>query len=201
MKSVVFDVGNVLIHWDAKRVFRDHFESDKAVDAFFKEIGFAEWNLSLDRGRDWDEAVETLCAEHPHHADNIIRFRDNWHQSVSGEISTSVAALNSLRKAGVPTYAITNFSSSRWLESQERFPFLKSHFVDVIVSGDEKLVKPGKEVFELFLKRNDQKAAKCIFIDDSAANIRTASKMGFETIHFTPGTDLTKWFDEQGMAA
>ena len=201
MKAVVFDVGNVLLRWDPKAVFRAHFDSDQAIDDFFNEIGFAEWNLSLDKGRDWDEAVSSLTEAFPKYEMIIRHFRDDWHKSVSGEISTSVEALSQLRDRGVPTYAITNFSSQRWLECQDRFPFLKTHFIDAVVSGDEQLIKPSKEIFELFLSRNEKRASDCIFIDDSAVNISAAREIGFETIHFVDDLNLVRHFENQGIAA
>ncbi|MEM9331559.1 MAG: HAD family phosphatase [Pseudomonadota bacterium] len=201
MKAIVFDVGNVLLRWDPKAIFRAHFDGDESIDAFFSEIGFTEWNLSLDKGRDLEEAISSLVEAFPKYRHVIPAFRDDWHASVSGEIRPSVEALSELRAAGIPTYAITNFSSQRWLECQDRFPFLATHFIDAVVSGDEKLVKPSKEIYELFLSRNKLKADDCLFIDDSAANVRTASKLGFETIHFVDDMDLSQHFKRLGLAA
>ena len=39
MTAVVFDVGNVLLDWDARRVYRDAFASDAEIEAFFAEAG------------------------------------------------------------------------------------------------------------------------------------------------------------------
>ena len=54
--AVIFDVGNVLIRWDVRRLYRQLLPDDAAVDAFLAEIDFHAWNLELDRGADWDEA-------------------------------------------------------------------------------------------------------------------------------------------------
>lgn len=199
MKSVVFDVGNVLLKWDPYIPMRRHFEDDDAIRGFFEDVGFQSWNLSLDKGRDWDEAVETLSQAHPSHAAAIEVFRDFWHESVPHEITDTVEVLNKLGTRNVPRYAITNFSGRRWDESLERFPFLSDSFSDVVVSGKEKLVKPDVEIFQLFLERNNLHAGDCIFIDDSAANIASASKIGFDTIRFDEDTDLTFELNERGV--
>ena len=200
MKSVVFDVGNVLLDWQPHAPFRRYFVDDDAIEAFFDEVGFREWNLSLDAGRDWDEAIASLCSEYPHRSDLIKLFQTHWHETVLGAIGPSVEVLLTLRERGDPVYAITNFAYPRWLEVCERFPFLQDSFSDVVVSGKEQLVKPGKDIFELFLDRNSLQAESCIFIDDSIANVSTASSMNFDTIHFKPETDLIKELKERGYS-
>ena len=59
-RAVIFDVGSVLIHWDIRLVYRDLLPDTAAIDAFLAETGWHAWNLELDRGGCWDEAVEAL---------------------------------------------------------------------------------------------------------------------------------------------
>ena len=68
MKSVVFDVGNVLIGWDPKRLFRDVFSSDAEIEMFLAEIGFHDWNLASDRGGSWADAVADQSGDWPQSA-------------------------------------------------------------------------------------------------------------------------------------
>lgn len=182
--NVVFDVGNVLIQWDPRQVYRTDFADDSAIEAFLSEIGFGPWNLEQDRGRTWDEAVEAKIAEHPLHEHLIRKFHTHWHDAVPGEIPEGTRALDAVRATGAPLYAITNFSAEKWAECQDCFTFLNG-FIDVVVSAHERLVKPDPAIFELFLSRNGLAADDCLFIDDSAANIATAESMGFDTIHMT----------------
>ena len=184
MTHVVFDVGNVLIHWDARLVYRDDFSTDAEIDDFLTEIGFGPWNLEQDRGRTWDEAVALKSAEFPQHASLIHKFHTNWHDAVPGHIDEGVEALSLIQDSGAPVYGITNFSAEKWAECQDRFDFLNG-FKDVVVSAHERLIKPDPAIFELFLVRNGLKAEDCLFIDDSAANVATADSLGFDTIHLT----------------
>ncbi len=200
MKHVVFDVGNVLLKWDPHIPFRRHFSDDSAIADFFTEIGFHQWNISLDAGRDWNEAVESLVAEFPHHDAAIRTFERHWHETIPHSIDSSVEVLSKLKANNIPLYAITNFSGQRWEESLERFSFLKDSFIDAVVSGHERLIKPGTEIFDLFLQRNSLTAEHCIFIDDSAANIKTASDLGFHTIHFSETTDLSQALENHGVS-
>jgi len=184
MTTVVFDVGNVLIDWDPKRVYRGCFRGDAEIEEFFDDIGFYAWNIEQDRGGGWADAVAAHSALHPEHADLIARFDRDWQQSVSGAIAGTVAILERLKAAQVALSAITNFSAEKWTEVCGRFPFLSNSFRDIVVSAHEGLVKPDPAIFELFLDRNGVAAGDCTFIDDSPANAASAAALGFDVILF-----------------
>lgn len=199
MKAVVFDVGNVLIRWDARLVYRDDFTDEAQIDAFLEEIGFSAWNLEQDRGRSWADGVADAVARHPTHRALIEKFHTNWHDAVPGSIAGSVELLQRLQDAGQPLYAITNFSAEKWAECCERFSFLANSFRDVVVSAHERLLKPDPAIFELFLARNGLAAADCVFIDDSAKNIAAAADLGMDAIHFTGTQALARDLAHRGL--
>ena len=61
--AVVFDVGNVLIRWDPRLLFRKLFTNvdmtadDAAVERFLTTVCTPEWNVEQDRGRPLVDAV------------------------------------------------------------------------------------------------------------------------------------------------
>ncbi|WP_018633251.1 HAD family hydrolase [Neomegalonema perideroedes] len=200
-RIVVFDVGNVLISWDPHAPYRAHFPDEAAIAAFLEEIGFYAWNLENDRGRPWDQAVAELSAEFPHRAELIALAHREWASTVTGPIAGTVEILRRLKAAGVPVYAITNFSPEKWRESVARFDFLREGFLDVVVSGDEKLVKPDLRIYETLLKRNGLKAEDCVFIDDSLPNVEGARAAGMKAIHFQNPEALARELQALGFAA
>ncbi|MEM7189782.1 MAG: HAD family phosphatase [Pseudomonadota bacterium] len=201
MTAVVFDVGNVLLDWDARRIYRDHFPDDPAIDAFFEEIGFFAWNIEQDRGRSWADGVAWLSERHREHADLIALADTDWQRSVPGAIQETVEILANLKAAGTPLYAITNFSAEKWDECLVRFPFLTNSFRGVFVSAHEKLIKPDPAIFELFLQRYEQIAEDCIFIDDSPANVASALALGFDALQFQTPSRLAAQLSERGLLA
>ena len=56
---------------------------------------------------------------------------------------------------------------------------------DIVVSGAERLVKPGEAIFALAAQRFGRPPETMLFIDDSAANITTARALGWHVHHFT----------------
>lgn len=184
-KNVVFDVGRVLIDWDVYALYRKLLPDDASIDAFLEEVDFFKWNLEMDRGLSFSQGVEQLSAAFPHRADLIKAYDERWEEAVTGPIQGTVDLLNQLKDQGTSVYAITNFSTEKWALTTQRFEFLRTSFADVLVSGEEKLVKPDPQIYQLFLERNSLGAESCVFVDDSAANVQGAKSVGIDAVLFT----------------
>jgi 2-haloacid dehalogenase len=181
---VVFDIGNVLIHWDVRLLYRKIFVDQDRMEDFLTRVLPPEWNLEQDRGRAWAEAETERIAAHPEFESEIRAFRARWHETVPGEIVGTVAILAGLKTNGVPLYAITNFAADTFAEAQARFPFLADSFIDIVVSGVERVVKPDPRIYRILLDRQGLDAADCAFIDDSVKNVEAAASLGFHALHF-----------------
>jgi 2-haloacid dehalogenase len=197
-QAVIFDVGNVLLRWDPRLLYRQLLPDEAAIDAFFAEADFHAWNLEFDRGRGWDEGVAELAARLPHRAELVRAFHHRWHDTLPGAIEGSVAILEALDAAGAPLFAITNFSGEKWAETRARFAFL-GRFRDVVVSGHERLVKPDPAIYRLCLERNGLAATDCVFVDDSPANVATAAALGIDAICFTGPEALAAELARRGL--
>jgi 2-haloacid dehalogenase len=182
--NVVFDIGNVLVHWDPRALYRKIFASEDEVEWFIANVCNSDWNLEQDRGRSFAEAVREATARFPEHADAIAAYDLRWHETMPGPIDGTVGILEELRQRGTPLYAITNFNQDKFRETLERFSFLRT-FRDIVVSGDERLLKPDPAIYRVLLERNGIDAAACVFIDDSEKNVRGAEAVGMKAIHFT----------------
>ena len=182
--NVVFDIGNVLVHWEPRALYRKIFATEAEVDWFITNVCNSAWNLEQDRGRSFAEAVREATARFPAHAEAIAAYDRRWHETVLGPIDGSVEILEDLHQRGTPLYAITNFNQDKFRETLERFGFL-SAFRDIVVSGDERILKPDPAIYRLLLDRNGLAASSCVFIDDSEKNVLGAKSVGMKAIHFT----------------
>jgi len=198
--TVVFDVGNVLIRWDPRFLYRRLFDAEAEMERFLAEICTDAWNAEQDRGRTWAEAIEERLALFPDHADLIRAYSERWHEMVPGEVEGTVEILEGLRDAGVPLYAITNFSAEKFAEAQARFAFLNG-FRDVVVSAAERLLKPDPAIYRVLLDRNGLEAGRCLFIDDSEKNVRAAEGVGMRAHHFRDAATLAAELRALGLAA
>ena len=195
---VVFDVGNVLLRWDARLIYRELIPEPERLDWFMANICTPAWNLEQDRGRPWEEAVALLTARHPEWEREIRAFDERWHDSIPHAIADSVAVLEALKGRDEKVYAITNFSREKWAECLIRFPFLQS-FDGVVVSAHERVIKPDPAIFRILFERYALTPQDCIFIDDSAKNIETARALGMQGIQFVEPIDLRMELARYGL--
>ena len=59
---------------------------------------------------------------------------------------------------------------------------MKPLFDGIVVSGEEKTLKPGPEIYRILLDRYGLKADECVFLDDSRKNIETAVALGIKGV-------------------
>ena len=67
--TVIFDLGNVLIAWDPRRLYRQLIDDEERMDWFLREVCNSAWNEQQDAGRPWSEATALLRGRYPEHAD------------------------------------------------------------------------------------------------------------------------------------
>jgi 2-haloacid dehalogenase len=182
---VVFDIGNVLLEWDVRRLYRQIFPDPAEMEDFLTRVLPPEWNLEQDRGRSWAEAEAERIALFPEHEAAIRAWRGRWRETIPGDIPGTVEILRRLKAGGTPLYAITNFAADTFLEAQARFAFLADSFIDVVVSGREKLLKPDPAIYKVLLERQKLAAEDCVFVDDSEKNVAAAAALGFRALVFT----------------
>jgi 2-haloacid dehalogenase len=187
--NVVFDIGNVLIRWDPRALYRKIFASEAEVDWFIGHVCTAAWNHEQDRGRSFEDGIAEAIARHPAHADAIAAYDSRWAETIVGPIAGSVAILEALSAQGTPVYAITNWHQDKFRETRGRFGFL-SLFRDIVVSGEERLVKPDAAIYRRLLDRNRLDASTCLFIDDNADNVAGAEAVGMTAHLFTTPEQL-----------
>jgi 2-haloacid dehalogenase len=190
-KAVVFDLGGVLIDWDPRHLYRKLLADEAAVEEFLATVCTPEWNAELDRGRPFAEGVAQLVERHPEHAAAIAAYHERWPEMVAGDIPGTVEVLAELRAAGVPLYALTNWSAETFAITRGRFEFLE-WFDGLLVSGEERVTKPDPAIFQLLLDRFGLDPTATVFVDDSAANVAAARRLGFDAIRFTGHEELRR---------
>ncbi len=195
--NVVFDVGNVLVRWDPRHLYRKLFADAERMEWFLTHVCDPAWNLEQDRGRSFADGVAERIARHPEWEAEIRAYDERWFETLDGGIEENVGLLHRLKAEGVPLYAITNFSAEKFAITRTHFPFFDL-FDGIVVSGEEQLLKPDPAIYRLLLDRYGLAAADCVFIDDSAANVAGARAIGMEGILYAPGVDLATKLAELG---
>ena len=188
-RVIVFDIGNVLLDWDPRHLYRRIFSDAARMEWFLENVCHQTWNREQDRGRAWADAVAERIAAHPDWEDEIRAFDARWHETVAGEIDVNVRLLEALKAAGWPLYSITNFSREKFAECRERYAFM-GLFDGIVVSAHDGLMKPEPAIYRVLLDRYRLKAAECLLIDDVLENCEGAEAVGMRALHAPPGFDL-----------
>ncbi|MCL6437144.1 MAG: HAD family phosphatase [Rubrobacteraceae bacterium] len=183
MRSVVFDLGGVLVDWDPRYLYRKLFSDEEEMERFLSEVCSPRWNRQLDLGRPFEEAVAELRARHPRYAREIEAYHSRWGEMLGGPIAGSVELLGRLRGRGVPLYALTNWSSETFAIARKRYGFL-GWFEEIVVSGEEKVAKPDHEIYRRLVERCRLDPRSTLFVDDVEENVAAARSLGFYGVVF-----------------
>jgi 2-haloacid dehalogenase len=199
-KAVVFDLGGVLIDWDPRYLYRKLLADEEAVEEFLATVCTPEWNAELDRGRPFAEGVAELVERHPAQAAAITAYHERWPEMLGGEVPGALAVLADLRAAGVPLYALTNWSAETFAITRGRFAFLE-WFDGVVVSGQERVIKPDPRIFRLLADRFGLDPETTFYVDDSEANVAAARALGFDAVRFTGPERLRRDLEARRLLA
>jgi 2-haloacid dehalogenase len=182
--AVAFDLGGVLIDWNPRHLYRKLFGADEtAMERFLAEVCTPAWNARLDAGRPFAEGVAELTAAHPDQADLIAAFQSRWPEMLGGAIEGTVAILRELRRAGLRTYALSNWSAETFVVTRPLYPFLEE-MDGILISGEVRIGKPDPAIFREFLSRFGLAAESTAFIDDHEPNVAAAAALGMQAIRF-----------------
>jgi 2-haloacid dehalogenase len=189
INNIVFDFGGVLIDWNPRYLYRKVFNNEEAMERFLREICNGEWNEKQDGGRPFSEGVSELIKLHPEEAEKIRLYFDRWDEMVDGEVEGTSGVLYELKSRGYALYGLTNWSGETFPKVRHKFQFLND-LMGIIVSGDEKLLKPDPAIYRLLMHRYGIIPAETLFIDDNYANVEAAKRLGFETVRFESAQQL-----------
>jgi len=198
--TIIFDLGGVLIDWNPEYVYREVFNGDQQkVDWFLNTICTQEWNVEQDAGRSIQKATELLVAQYPEYEEWIRIFYDRWEDMLGGTIPETVTLLNKLKQANNHRlYALTNWSAETFPVALQRYEFLQ-HFEGILVSGEEKTIKPFPKIYEILLERYQINPLMSVFIDDNLENVEVAKKFGIKGVHFKSTQQLGEELTNLGV--
>ena len=191
INSVVFDLGNVLIDWDPRYLYRKLFQTDEEVEWFLENICDHDWNLKHDSGQPFSKGILEKSKKFPEYSELIHAWYQRWEEMLGGSIDESVQVLSDLKEKGVLLYILSNWSAETYPMAEERYDFL-SWFDGKIISGEVGIVKPDPEIYKLLIYNYNLNPQHTIFIDDKEENIKAAKLLGIHGIHFQNASKLRK---------
>jgi 2-haloacid dehalogenase len=133
--------------------------------------------------------VAERSREFPQYSEHIRAYSRRFPETIPGPVDGMIDIVRTLAQRGVPLFAISNFGAESWAQFRPSAPIFDI-FSDIVISGEEQLIKPDPAIFELALKRFSRRAEQCLFIDDRQDNIEAAQALGMASHHFQDATQL-----------
>ncbi len=188
-KTIVFDLGGVLIDWKPSHLYEKIFSDLDEMGYFLKEVCSPDWNSHMDVDKSFLDGIDELVPKFPQYEEQIRAYYLRWEEMIVGEFPGTVKILRELKEAGFPLAALSNWSSETFPRVKDQYEFL-SWFNPLVISGYIGYKKPDPEPFQILLHELNLNAGDCIFIDDMEDNIQEARRQGFEAIQFSSPEQL-----------
>ena len=200
ISTIIFDLGGVLIDWNPEYVYLKEFRGNREkMNWFLNEICAWEWNANQDAGYSLAQATEDRITLFPEYEELIRMYYGRWDEMLGFTHDDTLKILESL--VNNPDYrvlALTNWSGETFPKAIAKFEWLK-WFEGILVSGNEGMRKPFREIYELMLSRFNIVPSEAVFIDDSIKNVEGSEVVGLTGIHFTGAANLIRSFQDLGI--
>ncbi|MCX7279114.1 MAG: HAD family phosphatase [Burkholderiales bacterium] len=190
-KTVVFDLGAVLLHWQpvdlVATMLPQHAPTPEAAqqlcERIFQGLHPGSTWAEFDRGRvEPDDLAVQLAAQTGVDADDLLDFIHAIPDHLHTKLDTA-ALLPRLQARGHRLVYLSNMPtpySERLLQEREFFHY----FDDGIFSGLVGLVKPEHAIYAKAESEFGLTPEHTVFVDDNAHNVQTARARGWQAIQF-----------------
>ena len=182
IKAILFDMGNVLIFFDAKRSSKAF---SKAVgvpeDEIWKAFFVSDLERAYTRGEISSEEFYRRFTEHFRGKGDFETFTKLWND-IFTENHEMVELVKKLKKH-YPLYLISNTNDLHFEHLKSQFEIF-SYFTRCFPSHLVGHRKPDQAMFEHVLREIKLRPNETVFIDDIAEFVESAMKLGIHGIQF-----------------
>lgn len=182
IKTVIFDIGNVLADFSWEPFFRSFGFSEevfrKLVQATVKSPA---WN-ELDRGAlSTEEIIDSFIANDPSVEREIRLIFEDLNAMVTKR-DYAVTWMKHLKAEGYQVLYLSNFGEITRAHCQDALEFMP--YTDGgIMSYEVKQIKPDQAIYQALIAKYDLKPEECVFVDDLLMNVEAARALGFKGVH------------------
>lgn len=180
MRFVLFDIGNVLVHYDHQRTMAalaDLYHADPIqLSIFYSQIG-----RQFGIGEITPTQVVDMLNSHYNTTCSLEEFAEAFCAGLMRDDAALAYAVALQVEGELAVGAISNTNAVHvaWLDAHA--PEL-NEFELVIMSNEVGLRKPDPEIYELAMEILDASPAQILYVDDRAENVEAARQLGTNAI-------------------
>lgn len=189
IKNIVFDIGNVILNFDIKRVLME-YTSDSNIRKFILDniINSPQWleNALIDTGYlKVEDAIKIVCDRTNHINDNIIIDFWTTYLNYAYIDKKMLELIIILKENSYHIYLLSNINPYTYnyiLEKSNLFNIVDGY----ILSYQVHMIKPYQGIYQELIKKFCLNPKETLFIDDNLNNIKTAILLNIKGIKVKP---------------
>ncbi len=197
IKSVIFDLGNVLVNFDATKAAKRYSKACKVpIKKIWGHFFTDPTEKSYTRG-------EISCREFYEHAANSLHapidfetFKTYWNE-IFWENKGMDELLGKLKKK-YPLYLISNTNKMHFDYLKANYKVLR-HFKKTFPSHEVGHRKPEPQIYKKVLKKIKLKPEETVFVDDVQKFVDGALAVGMNAIQFKNRSQLVQDLKRYGV--
>ena len=191
--AVVFDVGNVLLKWQAQELLsRLVPERSDLHEELTRRIFKSPYWCMRDRGSaTLEEVISAMSTGNAKISPSVHRVMERWIDLPA--IPEGVEALKKCKEHGVRLYALTNYADREFSYACEKHDFFQL-FDGLVVSARLGMVKPSLDIYDHLTRTYGLDPGRTLFIDDSPANVEAALHYGWQALCYNRDGKLSEFF-------
>lgn len=198
IRTIIFDLGNVLIHVDPQKSLPKLHKKLKIVPE--KVIGDYLFHSSL--LRDYEKGYMDDKDFMNGIRDQLqVRFSDRFFRKCWNGIFAPIQPVMDLIPVLGEQYQLIALSNSNKMHIDyclKKFPVL-SRFHDIILSYKVGFCKPEPEIFQIALEQSKIPADQILFIDDLYENVESATNLGMHAVQYVGYGELLQSLAKFGI--
>ncbi len=198
IKNIVFDMGEVLLHFRGREVTERCGAPAEDLDKIYRAVFEAPLWALLDWGMvTEEEVIEGAMKELPERLRPFVeRLVTHWCDEII-PVEGTAQTVKDLKDMGFGIYLLSN-AGLRHAEYWKNVPG-SEYFDGIYVSAFHRMAKPMPAIFEDFLKEFGLEADECLFTDDRATNLAGAAINGMHTLHFRDNATFRRELKKFGI--
>ena len=198
IKTIIFDIGNVLAGFEWKAYFRKFGYSKEVLARIAKATVESKAWSEYDRGMLTDDEVLDEFVRNDPGIEKELRESLGNIDGMLVKYDYAIPWVKELKQKGYQVLVLSNFAHRAHHDCKDVLVFLD--YVDGgILSYQEKTIKPEPEIYRRLLERYHLVPQECVFLDDLESNLAAAAEFGIKTIHFTDKDSAAAALKELGV--
>lgn len=190
--AVLCDLDGVLRIWDPlDNLDRRHgLPSGTLAHAAFAPHRLQPAITGATTDEDWRSAIATDLITAGHHPTTIHHLITDW-SAATGHVDRAVATLLRTTRRHIPVILVTN-ATTRLEQDLAALDGLTNTIDHVINSARVRTAKPDPRIFHLAAATAGVPLNRCLFIDDTNANVTAARTLGMTAINYRHPTQIQR---------